>query len=100
MKIIGQLRYFLISLIFLLVGSASVAQQQNRPNIYLPNNAVLYTYQDHLGYMWFGTYDGLSFYIGTEINTYRHEPSNLLSLCSNIIYKITEIGRASCRGRA
>ncbi|HLT87187.1 MAG TPA: response regulator [Sphingobacterium sp.] len=89
MKIIGQLRYFLISLIFLLVGSAAVAQQQNRPNIYLPNNAVLYTYQDHLGYMWFGTYDGLSFYNGTEIITYRHEPSNPLSLCSNIIYKIT-----------
>ncbi|GGH18589.1 hybrid sensor histidine kinase/response regulator [Sphingobacterium alkalisoli] len=67
----------------------SMAQQYNRATIYLPNNAVLYSFQDHQGYMWFGTYDGLSFYNGTEVITYRHEPANPLSLCSNIIYKIT-----------
>ncbi|TJZ63363.1 response regulator [Sphingobacterium olei] len=93
MKIIGHLRYYLV-LVLLSTELITVTaqQQQHRPNIYLPNNAVLYAYQDHYGYMWFGTYDGLSFYNGTETITYRHEPSNPLSLCSNIVYKVTAAG--------
>lgn len=61
-------------------------------DIPLSNNAVLYTYQDKDGYMWFGTYDGLNLYNGKEVLTYRHEQGNPLSLCSNIIYKITSAG--------
>jgi len=90
MSFIGHLRYYTLTCVCLSIWVLAGAQQQNKPNLYLPNNAVLYTYQDNQGYMWFGTYDGLSFYNGTEIITYRHEPSNPLSLCSNIIYKITQ----------
>jgi len=56
----------------------------------LSNNAILCMYQDPEGYMWFGTYDGLNLYNGKNTFVYRFEPDNNLSLCSNIIHKITQ----------
>ncbi len=87
-------KYTLVLFIYILTfpHNASARYHIQHSDIPLSNNAVLYTYQDKDGYMWFGTYDGLNLYNGKEVITYRHEQGNSLSLCSNIIYKITSAG--------
>jgi ligand-binding sensor domain-containing protein len=41
--------------------------------------------QDSLGYMWFGTFDGLNRYSGYEIQTFKHSDNDSLSLPDNYI---------------
>jgi len=54
----------------------------------LSNNAILSMYQDHYGFMWFGTYDGLNLYNGKEVTTFRFESGNPHSLSGNSIHRI------------
>lgn len=58
-------------------------------DINLSNNAIMSMYQDKYGYMWFGTYDGLTLYDSKNVQVYRFEIDSKLTLCSNIIQKIT-----------
>lgn len=51
----------------------------------LSNNLVIAIVQDHQGFMWFGTHDGLNKYDGYQITPYRHDPSDSTSLSSNWI---------------
>src|SRR5215210_8582869 len=51
----------------------------------LSNNAVTSIYQDHYGFMWFVTYDGLNRYDGYEFKIFRNIIGNLNSLNSNNI---------------
>ncbi len=41
----------------------------------LASNAVECIYQDHQGYMWFGTQDGLTRYDGYSFINYKHDPT-------------------------
>ena len=41
--------------------------------------------QDHLGFLWFGTQNGLSKYDGYSFKTYRHDPNDDSSLSDNYI---------------
>lgn len=59
-------------------------------DINLSNNAILSMHQDKYGYMWFGTYDGLTLYDSKNVRVYRFEIDSKLTLCSNIIQKITD----------
>ena len=45
-------------------------------------NAIV---QDDLGFMWFGTLDGLNRYDGYEIKVYKHDPLDLTSISHNKI---------------
>lgn len=83
----------LIALFILIAIPASAEYKLRHIDAQLSNNAVLYTYQDTDGYMWFGTYDGLNLYNGKEVITYRYEEGNPFSLCSNIIFKISPAGK-------
>ncbi|SFD80133.1 Signal transduction histidine kinase [Chitinophaga sp. CF118] len=56
----------------------------------LSNNAVTSIYQDHNGFMWFGTYDGLNRYDGYNFTIYRNEFNNPGSLINNRIACIVE----------
>jgi len=56
----------------------------------LSNNAVTAIYQDHYGFMWFGTYDGLNRYNGYEFKVFRNELKDPASLIHNRIVTITE----------
>ncbi|SHN40429.1 two-component regulator propeller domain-containing protein [Chitinophaga sp. CF418] len=56
----------------------------------LSNNAVTSIYQDHNGFMWFGTYDGLNRYDGYNFTVYRNEFNDSNSLVNNRIACITE----------
>ena len=50
-------------------------------------NAVL---QDHLGFIWMGTQDGLNRYDGHSFKVYRHIPNNPHSLTNNYITALYE----------
>jgi signal transduction histidine kinase/ligand-binding sensor domain-containing protein/DNA-binding response OmpR family regulator len=56
----------------------------------LSNNSVRCIYQDHNGFMWFGTYDGLNRYDGYEFKVFRNSFSDTTSLPHNYIYTINE----------
>lgn len=44
--------------------------------------------KDDLGFMWFGTTEGLYRYNGTDVRTYKYSPSNSTSICHNNINAI------------
>ncbi|HKZ37257.1 MAG TPA: two-component regulator propeller domain-containing protein [Chryseolinea sp.] len=56
----------------------------------LSNNVVTCIYQDHDGFMWFGTYDGLNRYDGYGFKVYRNIIGDSSSLCHSHINSITE----------
>lgn len=56
----------------------------------LSNNSVNCIFQDHLGFMWFGTHDGLNSYDGKQFVTFRNHFGNRGSLPYNYIYSIAE----------
>lgn len=56
----------------------------------LSNNVVYAIHQDHNGFMWFGTYDGLNRYDGYGFKTFRNIIGDSTSLSSNNINTIDE----------
>lgn len=56
----------------------------------LPENSVQCIFQDHLGYMWFGTQNGLVRYDGYEMKVYKPDPDDSLSISYREIYSIYE----------
>ncbi|MCJ8209738.1 response regulator [Mucilaginibacter sp. RS28] len=56
----------------------------------LSNSSVNCIFQDHLGFMWFGTHDGLNCYDGKQFVTFRNRFGNKHSLPYNYIYSISE----------
>ncbi|MFT3751138.1 MAG: two-component regulator propeller domain-containing protein [Agriterribacter sp.] len=58
----------------------------------LSNNAVLCIMQDHLGFMWFGTRDGLNRFDGLSYKIFRNNPSDKKSIGSNAIMSLSEDG--------
>ncbi|MEC3907029.1 two-component regulator propeller domain-containing protein [Tamlana sp. 2201CG12-4] len=56
----------------------------------LSKSSVMAIHQDRFGQMWFGTRDGLSMYDGNRFTTYRHNPSDSLSISNNDIFSILE----------
>jgi len=59
----------------------------------LSNNAVRCVFQDHKGFMWFGTYDGLNRYDGNSFKVYRNNFSDSSSLVNNWVLTINEDGQ-------
>jgi signal transduction histidine kinase/ligand-binding sensor domain-containing protein/DNA-binding response OmpR family regulator len=54
----------------------------------LSQNTVLSVLQDKKGYLWVGTYDGLSRYNGLEFKVFKNEAKNGKSLSNNHINKL------------
>lgn len=56
----------------------------------LPENSVRCILQDHLGYMWFGTQNGLVKYDGYNMKVYSWDPEDSLSISDGNISSIYE----------
>jgi signal transduction histidine kinase/DNA-binding response OmpR family regulator/ligand-binding sensor domain-containing protein len=56
----------------------------------LSNNTVRSIFQDHKGFIWLGTFDGLNRYDGYDCKVYRNKPNDAHSLVHNIVLSITE----------
>ncbi|MGF6926057.1 signal transduction histidine kinase/ligand-binding sensor domain-containing protein/DNA-binding response OmpR family regulator [Chitinophaga sp. W2I13] len=56
----------------------------------LSNNAVTSVYQDHKGFMWFGTYDGLNRFDGYKFRIYRNKINDSSSLVDNGVYTLAD----------
>src|SRR5690242_4679566 len=56
----------------------------------LSNNSVRCIYQDHRGFIWIGTYDGLNRYDGYQFKIFRNNFKSNLSLVNNWINAINE----------
>ena len=54
----------------------------------LTNSTVISMHQDHLGYIWFGTFNGLNRYNGVNIEEYYSKPEDSTSLSNYYIEKI------------
>ncbi len=54
----------------------------------LPGSTVTALVQDHLGFIWIGTNDGLCRYDGANFKVYRHEVNNPQSISHNFIHKL------------
>lgn len=81
-------RNILVALL-VLVLSPSIAQQLRFKHITseegLSTNFVRTIVQDDLGFMWFGTQDGLNKYDGYQIKVFKNDPTNPNSLsCSDV----------------
>lgn len=56
----------------------------------LSNNKVNCLLQDRLGFIWFGTEDGLNRFDGYDIKVYRHQTNNKNSVSGNSIWALFE----------
>jgi len=56
----------------------------------LSNNSVFDILQDHQGFLWFGTIDGLNRYDGHEFEIFRHDPADSASLSNSTIRRLFE----------
>jgi signal transduction histidine kinase/ligand-binding sensor domain-containing protein len=93
----GLLKYICVLFVWLLLaGKLAVAQYINNLGIDngLSNNSVTCIFQDHYGFMWFGTYDGLNRYDGTNFKIFKNKWGDKFSLINNHINSITEDDRS------
>jgi len=56
----------------------------------LPSSMVSYIYQDHYGFMWFATENGLVKYDGARFITYSHIPSDSTSIAHDFVTSLVE----------
>ncbi|MBI2416463.1 MAG: hypothetical protein HYV28_00860 [Ignavibacteriales bacterium] len=56
----------------------------------LSQSAIITMMQDHDGFMWIGTWDGLNMYDGYKYITYRKQPGDTNSLYDNSILSVIE----------
>src|SRR3954451_3315458 len=95
------MRKFVLHCLLLMVATFHAPGSQARDNRYhvisylgieqgLSNNSVTCIFQDHKGFMWFGTYDGLNRYDGYSFKVYRHGLTEQNTLPNNRIAAIAE----------
>ncbi len=87
--------FFLFQLLIIskLTG-ASLPVRLINVNDGLSNSSVNCVFQDHFGFMWFGTHDGLNCYDGKRFLTFRNRVGDKSSLSYNYIYSIAEDKKA------
>ena len=91
---------FVVFTPLLLFGVFASLKAQNQEIIFkhlstidwLSNFTVLAIAQDHRGFMWFGTMDGLNRYDGKNIKIYQEDPEDPYSLGSNYIWSLLTAG--------
>jgi len=59
-------------------------------NAGLSHNSLYTIAEDHQGFLWIGTVDGLNRYDGYEVVVYRHDLEERFSIRSNVVYAVLE----------
>lgn len=72
------------------IAGSSVRFRQISLEEGLSQSTVYCIYQDHLGFIWFGTYDGLNRYDGYDFKQFKVDPNDLNSISDNRILTIFE----------
>ncbi len=83
----GKLCFLLLFILIILISGQTYCQYSNSKfvtpvfeqltvNDGLPENSVSYIYQDYLGYLWFGTQNGVVKYDGYSMNVYQPEETD------------------------
>jgi signal transduction histidine kinase/ligand-binding sensor domain-containing protein len=92
----GHLKTAILVLTLLIAFYSSFAQagkmsfKNLTPEMGLSHGDVLSIYQDHEGYMWIGTVDGLNRYDGVTFTVYKNNPKDSTSLPNSCIICIYE----------
>lgn len=85
-----------ITVLLTILGFSVFAQQKSISfkrltiNDGLSQNTIFCIYQDHRGFMWFATEDGLNRYDGYEFKIFKNEPNQPRSLQNNQVNVIAE----------
>jgi signal transduction histidine kinase/ligand-binding sensor domain-containing protein len=97
MTLRGDLRYFLQTIFLLLSCSGLYTVNAQAPRFYhlttdngLASGNVRSIVEDHQGFFWIGTEDGLQRYDGYTFVNYHHDPLDSTSVSSNYIFTIFE----------
>ncbi len=61
----------------------------------LSNNITSWTYQDHQGFLWIATGDGLNRFDGYSFKVYRHDRGDATSLSNNTVWQMLEDARGN-----
>ncbi|WP_262248972.1 hybrid sensor histidine kinase/response regulator transcription factor [Parapedobacter soli] len=56
----------------------------------LSSNTITSVYQDRMGFMWFGSRNGLNRFDGQRFHTFKHDPKDSTSIGSNSIFSLHE----------
>lgn len=103
------MRAWLASLLFAWSAAALAAPPPAPPQFValevadgLPSNVAYKTVQDHDGFVWIGTQDGLARYDGVGFRVFRHDPGDPASLQSNDVSEllVDRSGRLWCGGES
>ncbi|MEJ2615855.1 MAG: two-component regulator propeller domain-containing protein, partial [Ignavibacteriaceae bacterium] len=81
---------FVLSAQSLRSGSASIHFNRLNTTDGLSNCTVYDLIQDHLGFLWFATDDGLNRFDGYSFEIFRHDPENRNSITDNSVWAILE----------
>lgn len=84
--------YLTLLLCFLgnFVGAQQLSVQSLGIENGLSNNSVRVVFQDHSGYIWVGTHDGLNRYDGYDFEVFRNRINDSTSIPHNFVYAIAE----------
>lgn len=84
----------IFAILFLIVGEIDAQEEYFFEKLSvsdgLSNSTVFRTYQDHLGFLWVSTGDGLNRYDGYDFKTYKNVPGDSTSLPINFTQAIYE----------
>jgi len=90
MRKLYALTYALCFLFYAEVLKAQYTAQQIDNSSGLSNSCINSIYQDSDNIIWFGTWDGLNFYDGSNIHVFNYEQGHYKkSIASNVIYQVT-----------
>ena len=89
---------YLIIVLMILEGVASVCYSRGSELKFrhitteqgLSQNSIFSILQDHKGFMWFGTQEGLNQYDGYQFKVHQNDPTNPFSISANGIWAMTE----------
>lgn len=79
---------FMLVLLINLSGKEKITFQNIHQG--LSNKYIRCILKDSYGYLWFGTYNGLNRYDGTNMISYKHNPDDFSSIGNNMINAIAE----------